>query len=316
MRLSVIVPATDEPPTLERCLAAIDAADPPPDEVCVVRSPEGRGPAGARNDGVAATSGDILVFVDADVLVRGNVFERIQTALAADPGLVAVFGSYDDVPADHGFVSGFRNMLHHVVHQRSAGPASTFWAGLGAVKRDAFLACGGFDERRFPNSSIEDIELGQRLTAHGRIVLDPRLNGTHLKRWTLRSMVATDFERRSLPWLRLMLDQRRTHRVLNVGPREQASAGLALIAVVSTVLGRSRAALVAVAAHLLLNLDLYRALARRRGHTHAIVGSGLHLLHHLTAVAAVPVAVLTHLRGTRHGPRYDRRGSADDVGAE
>ena len=69
----------------------------------------------------------------------------------------------------------------------------TFWAGLGAIRRRAFLAAGGFDELRFPEPSIEDIELGMRLAADGAwIELDPSLQATHLKQWPLLRMLRTD----------------------------------------------------------------------------------------------------------------------------
>ena len=147
----------------------------------------------------------MLVFVDSDVEVHADALARIRAAFADDPGLTAVFGSYDDAPPG-GTVAAFRNLLHHHVHQRGAGPASTFWSGLGAIRRDAFLAAGGFDGERFPHPSIEDVDLGARLVADGaRIVLDPAIQGTHLKAWTLRSMVRTDFARRGVPWVALLL---------------------------------------------------------------------------------------------------------------
>lgn len=125
---------------------------------------------------------------------------RIRRALASDGELEAIFGSYDDDPVHHGLVSDFRNLLHHQVHQEGAGEAMTFWAGLGAMRRGAFQAVGGFDEQRFPHASIEDIDLGMRLVASGgRIVLDPSIQGTHLKRWTLANMVRTDFLRPGIP---------------------------------------------------------------------------------------------------------------------
>ena len=121
MRLTAIVPATDDPPTLERCVAAIRGADDPPEEVIVVRQPVRAGPAHARNVGAAAAGGDVLVFVDSDVVVHRDAFTRIRAQLGADPGLVAVFGSYDDRVETRSAVAGFRNLLHHTVHQRSAG---------------------------------------------------------------------------------------------------------------------------------------------------------------------------------------------------
>src|SRR5262249_6575525 len=135
LRLTAIVPATDAPPTLARCVEAIRAADEPPEQVVVVEWAGGPGPAAARDEGAARAEGDVLVFVAADVVVHRDAFVRLRAALA-DPGLAAVFGSYDDRPEAPGSVSQFRNLLHHHVHQEGAGPATTFWAGLGAVRRE------------------------------------------------------------------------------------------------------------------------------------------------------------------------------------
>ena len=142
MRLSAIVPATDRPAQLERCLRAIRAADDGPDEVVVIDTAPEPGPSAARNLGADRADGDVLVFVDSDVLPHSDAFARIRAAFASDPELAAVFGSYDDSPAAPGAVSGFRNLLHHYVHQESAGDATTFWAGLGAIRRDAFVRAG------------------------------------------------------------------------------------------------------------------------------------------------------------------------------
>jgi hypothetical protein len=122
--------------------------------------------------------------------VHDDSFVRIRRAFL-DPDLHAVFGSYDDRPAAPGTVSQFRNLLHHHVQQSSAGPATSFWTVIGAIRRDSFLAASGFDgSQRF----LEDVELGMRLSAaRMRIALDPRLQGTHLKRWGFVDMVSTDF---------------------------------------------------------------------------------------------------------------------------
>jgi glycosyltransferase involved in cell wall biosynthesis len=67
MRLTTIVPATDGPPTLDRALAAIRRAQAPPEELIVVDEPRRLGPAAARNRAAGEATGDVLVFVDADV---------------------------------------------------------------------------------------------------------------------------------------------------------------------------------------------------------------------------------------------------------
>jgi GT2 family glycosyltransferase len=311
--LTVIVPATDRPPTLPSCLAAVHAADAGPDEVVVVEDPAGGGPAQARNLGAAHASGELLCFVDADVEVHADAFARLRAAFARDRDLVAAFGAYDDAPTAPGVVSGFRNLLHHHVHVTGAGPAQTFWAGLGAVRRDAFAAAGGFDAARFPHSSVEDIDLGMRLAAAGgRIVLDPSIQGTHLKAWTLPSMLRTDFARRGVPWVVLLLEAgpNAPRAGLNLGWRHRASA-LASLAVGGAVLGRRPvAAASALAVLAWLNRDLYSLLARRRGPGAAALGVGLHALHHLAGAAAVPVGAAAHLRrasARRTIPTWDEK---------
>lgn len=297
--MSLVVPATDRPATLERCLAAVRAAEDPPEEVFVVDSPSGAGPAEARNLGAARASGEVLVFVDADVLVHADAFTRIRAAFAGGD-LGGLFGSYDDSPEDPGVVSGFRNLLHHDVHQAGAGEATTFWSGLGAIRRERFEAVGGFDAIRFPETSIEDVELGLRLADAGdRLELDPGLLGTHLKRWTLRGMIATDFSRRGVPWAELLLERGSAGSALNLGLRHRLSALAALVAVLALPARRMRVALAALAALLVLNRRFYGLLAERRGPAEAAAGVGLHIIHHLSAVTAVLVALLRHLSASR-----------------
>jgi hypothetical protein len=304
--LSAVIPATNAPSTLRSALAAIEHAHDPPEELIVVRDPAGDGPAAARNSGARTAAGDILVFVDADVEVHADAFVRMRASFA-DPSISAVFGSYDDRPRDPGTVSVFRNLLHHHVHQTSEGEATTFWAGLGAVRRDAFFAVGGFNEQRYPKPSIEDIDLGSRLHAAGyRIVLDPSIQGTHLKRWTLTSMVKTDLLQRGVPWVELLLSGRADRTALNLGWRHRLSA-LASVALVGSVVtrraGAAGASLLTLGA---ANRSFYELLARRRGPLGAATGVLLHAVHHLTAVAAAPLGLLVYVRRRYGAVEVDR----------
>src|SRR5918994_2868942 len=294
--ISVVVPATDGPPTLTRCVRAIEAGDERPGELLVIGDPPGAGPAEARNRGARRAAGDVVIFVDADVEVHPDAVGRIRAAFARDPGLTALFGAYDVDPAAPGTVSRFRNLLHHYVHATSPGPASTFWAGIGAVRRGPFLAAGGFDARRYPRPAVEDIELGGRLCeAGGGVEPDPPVRGTHLKSWTLGEAVATDFARRGVPWARLQLETRRPSRALNLGWRHRASAALVALGAAALVTRRPAAAAGAVAALLALNRSFYALLADRGGAGLAAAGVGLHAVHHATAIAAVPAAIALHL---------------------
>jgi len=300
MRLTAIVPATDRPEHVERVVAAIRAAEAPPDEVIVVDEAPRPGPAAARNLGAENADADVLVFVDSDVLPHHDAFRRIRDAFADEPKLAALFGSYDDSPPAPGAVSGFRNLLHHFVHQQSGGEATTFWAGLGAIRRDAFVRAGGFDAERYAVPSIEDIELGMRLVGAGeRLRLDPALQGTHLKRWTLAGMLRTDLHGRGVPWVALLARESAAPTGLNLGWRHRLSAAASILLVSSLATRRPRQAALAVGALVALNAQFYGLLLRRRGPVEATLGVGLHALHHLTGAAAVPLGLLEHARERR-----------------
>jgi GT2 family glycosyltransferase len=299
--LSVVVPATDRPASLGRCLAAINAATDGPDELIVVDGPPDLSAARARNTGAARATGDVVVFVDADVEIHDDALTLIRQAFDTAPDLAAVFGSYDQAPAAAGTVSVFRNLLHHHVHHAGAGSAETFWTGLGAVRRSAFEHVGGFDAESYPHPSVEDIEFGHRLhRLGGRIELDPRIQGTHLKHWTLRSMVFTDFARRGVPWVALQVADRRLSGTLNLGWRHRLSALAAVVAVAAALCRRPSWSAAGAGTFVVLNRSFYALLRHRGGPAVALLGPGLHALHHLIGAAAVPsgiaVAVVTRRR--------------------
>ena len=167
-----------------------------------------RGPAVGRNRGAKLAQGDILFFCDSDVSIHTDTIQRIQESFKIYSDFTAIIGCYDDRPADQRMISKFRNLLHRRVHYENHGQIKTFWSGCGAIKRQAFLTLGGFDEG-FRTASVEDIELGYRLSASGhQIFLDHSVQVCHHKSWSLFSMCYTDCFLRARPWTRLMLSGR------------------------------------------------------------------------------------------------------------
>ncbi len=305
VRVSVIVPFHRGLPSLARCLAALDrlpddaelivAADGSLDEcravaaarnARVVVNPWPSGPASARNLAARTASGDVLVFIDFDVVVARDAIERVAQVFRENPRTSAVFGAYDERPEEPGFVSQYKNLAHSYVHQASAGAARTFWAGFGAVRREAFLSVGGFDER-FDRPSVEDIDLGYRLTAAGHTVrLDPSLRACHLKRWTLGSMVRSDIRDRGIPWTQLILRYGALHDDLNLRRGYRWSIVLAYLALASVAIALVDRRFIAVvplalAGLALLNRRYYEFFYRRRGALFAVGAWCLHTLQHL-----------------------------------
>jgi hypothetical protein len=229
--------------------------------------------------------------------VHPDAFRRIRAAFTAEPDLTAVFGSYDDSPAVDGVVANFRNLLHHHVHQEAAGPSYSFFAALGAIRRDAFHESGGFDATKYRTPMMEDIELGMRLVDAGaKIVLDPELRATHMKAWSLTGMVRTDLKGRGIPWVTLLARRGQFPTDLNLSWRNRISALATASSVVAALGRRPKAAAALAAFQLTLNAPLYSLLLRRRGPAEALAGVGLHAVHQLTAVASVPVGLAMYVR--------------------
>ena len=185
------------------------------------------GPAAARNYAAEKASGDILFFVDADVLVQKGTIARMVTDFNENPDITAVFGSYDDKPAEGNFLSQYKNLSHHFVHQQSDKEAVTFWAGCGAIRKEVFHKVGGYDQNRYPEPSIEDIELGYRIRKNGfRIMLDKMLQVKHLKQWRFGSLLRADILCRAIPWSKLMLESRESVNDLNLQRSHKISTAL------------------------------------------------------------------------------------------
>ena len=344
VRFSVIVPVYNAGAFLHRCLQSLAASEFRDYECIVVddastddtRAVAERfrvrllaldangGPARARNRGAECAQGEILVFIDSDVCVHPDTLSRFDVHFRTYESADAVIGSYDDTPADPGFVSQYKNLFHHYVHQRSRPEANTFWAGCGAVRRQVFLQVGGFDES-YRRPSIEDIELGYRLRANGHAIdLDPQIQVTHLKKWTFWGLVRTDLRDRGIPWFLLMLQHRTMPADLNVTMAHRVSVALVFAIVVLCALVLSQQLLTMsiqmpswrwvgggliglVGLLVALNFDLYRFFTRQRGVVFAVCVVPLHWVYYAYCGVAVAIGLSAHLWGKVAAPRDTRR---------
>ena len=345
-RLTVIVPVHNGRLQLPRCLEALRASAFTDFEVIVaddcstdntreiversgarlVRTPYKMGPGGGRNLAARHAEGGILVFVDSDVVVPPAALGIIAEDFHRDHKLAALFGSYDTAPAWPDFLSQYKNLMHHYVHQISKPEAVTFWAGCGAMRREVFEEFGGFDLKKYPKPSIEDIELGFRLWRAGRpILLEKRLQVKHLKKWTVRGLLRADIQLRAIPWTRLILESKNLPRDLNLTHAAQASAALTWLLVLGLLAlptvaagllaglaprlttGRWAAALVVIAVLLLaLNHLVYAWFMRQRGWKFAAGAVLAHWAYYLYSAAVFGILWLEHFFRTPFRPRAPR----------
>ncbi len=289
--LSIIIPVYNGGRQLTRCLIALKQSTFTYYELIVIDdgsgdnsatvawalgaqvfATQGRlGPGAARNMGAKLAHGQYLFFVDADCEVHPNTLAQILQIFQQRSELDALFGSYDDAPAASNFIAQYKNLFHHYVHQHGNEDASTFWGGCGAIKRDRFLALGGFDVQRYQHPSIEDIELGYRLKkSGGNICLAKHIQVKHLKAWTLTSLLKTDIFDRGIPWTRLILRDKVFKADLNLQTHNRISVvtvyglllslGVGLLQPPVFLLSLGLALLL-----LWLNINLYRFFYQKRG---------------------------------------------------
>ena len=329
--LSVIVPAHNGTKVLPQSLAALAASDLPRAcwELIVVDDASSdstaelaaayadlvvrlagapHGPAYARNRGVEVARGDVVAFIDADVVVHPDTLRRFAWQFANDPELGAVFGSYDASPPSPGLVSQYRNLLHHYHHQENPGEAETFWAGCGAVRTTVFRDAGMFDEWHYRRPSIEDIELGHRIRRlDRRILLRPEIQCAHLKHWTLSNVLRTDLMDRGIPWMRLLLQegklgQRTSLNLKTIEKVKTALTGLAVALCLVALLTRQPRWLFGVLGCLALvvamSVPVYRFYHRTRGLWFTLRIIPLHLCYYLlNGLAAGTGWFMHHLVG-------------------
>lgn len=322
-RLSVVIPVYNGGNDLERCLQGVRLTLGIDYEIVVIddgstdhsakiaerygarllQNASPRGPAAARNDGALAALAPLVFFLDADVVVHPDTIAQGLRRFDADPSLAALFGSYDDQPAAPGLVSRYRNLLHHYVHQQGdfvddARPAHTFWTGCGMIRREVFLEIGGFDPALYRRPAIEDIELGYRLTRAGhRVVLARDVQATHLKRWTLYTVLKTDIFQRGLPWMLLMLRSQTIETDLNVSRSQRtcvAATGLGWAAIPMALKfpAAGLIPIIGLIVQAVLNRDFYRFLVRKRGWAFALGSFPLHYLYFCCCGVSVSLALV------------------------
>jgi glycosyltransferase involved in cell wall biosynthesis len=258
------------------------------------------GPAAARNEGALQANGRYLFFTDSDCQLHPNTLSRAAQYLQSDLTLDSLIGSYDDEPLAGNFVSQYKNLFHHYVHQTSRETATTFWTGCGAIKRERFLELGGFDAQRYPRPAIEDIELGYRLrAANGRIRLAKDVQVKHLKQWYFISLLRSDIRDRALPWARLLQEQSVVSSDLNLQIHHRLSVLALFAAILSTFLAIKQRSLIGLSIFfslslILLNYDLYVFFKRKRGWLFAGKAIALHWLYYGYSAAAYLFVYLTH----------------------
>jgi glycosyltransferase involved in cell wall biosynthesis len=240
MRASVIIPARNEAGRLPALLASLrstafetivvdDASTDGTAEACaslagvsVQRLPAPLGPAAARNRGAGAATGDIIVFLDCDVVLREGCVEALVQELENDRALDFAVTISETEPVVPGTVAYAYSVYHSYYMDRfldgaaeRRGPLMFFTTRLGAIRAERFREAGGFCET-LTGVMNEDGEYGARIFSLG-------FKGLISRRLTHRHGWSNGFFKMVRNYFRTAFVQAMIDRKYDTSPDESAS---------------------------------------------------------------------------------------------
>jgi GT2 family glycosyltransferase len=164
-QVSVVVPTRARPAPLRRCLAALAAQTLEPLEVIVAEDEAGEGPAAARNAGVRAARGDVVLFTDDDCEPEAGWAEALAAAVL-ESGVAC--GRTLPAPGGGAAVVASQAITNHLQAwaQRPGSPSAGFAPTSNLGARRSLLADLPFDEA-FPAAAGEDRDWAERAASRG-----------------------------------------------------------------------------------------------------------------------------------------------------
>jgi glycosyltransferase involved in cell wall biosynthesis len=193
--VSVIIPTLGRA-TLAETLSALEQQTRPADDVQVVCDTGRRGVAWARNEGFAASRGDLVAFLDDDLVPPPDWIARLVAAIDRHDADGAG-GTYDETDP----------LLREIRARKGAPPQAEaidadarVGVGGNVMFRRAALERAAIDARQIYNESFgaeagEDWELVARLRLAGARLVYVPVASTHLRRAGFRTFLRFQFKR-------------------------------------------------------------------------------------------------------------------------
>jgi glycosyltransferase involved in cell wall biosynthesis len=154
------------------------------------------GPGAARNRGLESAHHPYLLFLDADVLLPEQSLDWLRDSLdlySHRTEVGGVLGTYaENLPAA-GFWTNFKNLTTCFLYRTTETLSPFIHTPIFCTRKELIEKAGGFDAGL---ATAEDFQLGLNLGTMGyRFVIDRRIQGLHLKQYSLKGILLEDRRR-------------------------------------------------------------------------------------------------------------------------
>ncbi len=199
--------------------------------VRVIQMEKNGGPARARNRGVREAEGDIIFFLDSDVIVMEGAVREVKEYFERNPSANCVIGICATEPLNKGFVPKYMAMFEYI-HLLGAPDrkVSVFAPRCGAIKKELFQRVGGYDET-YKGADVEDFELARRINKVDSIILNPKMLVRHQFVNNFEEAVRNYFKR-AVMWIHLFMTDKQLD---NAGPTAPSNGIAAVCAFLSLI---------------------------------------------------------------------------------
>lgn len=177
------------------------------------------GPARARNIGAEKAKGDILLFLDADVVVNADQLGYVSRRFQENQEMKALVGIYSKEPENDGFFPKYKALEAYSWFQGGIKFLEAFDSHSAVIRREVFDELGGFDTV-YKDALIEDFEFGYRVSKKYPIYLDTNLQVAHHFPSFLTN--AKRYSQRTFFWVKLFLKRRKFDKAVAT-PKEGIS---------------------------------------------------------------------------------------------
>ena len=223
MKISIAIPTYNAQDSLAECLNAIRASTFKDLEVIVVDDcstdnsreiasayhvklitnddEKNRSAARARNMGIQEATGDIILFLDSDVIIPKDLLQNVHDILRDRPDISAVQGVYQAKPYYQDIFSRYKHYIFSFRgHKDDRSFVSYIHTACAAGRKEVFKKYK-FNENL---NRREDIDYGLRMSKDGHLIyVDSDIAVNHKKKFTLKS-----FTRYQIRTARGMISQR------------------------------------------------------------------------------------------------------------